>query len=328
MEEFRTLFEIPENQRKIDFQCQIISIGSCFSENIGAKLAYYKFPVIINPFGILYNPESIANSLEFLLNNKTFAVKDLFEHQGIWNSFYHHSRFSKTNKDEALTLINSSLQAAAKNLKNTNFLLITFGTAWVYRHNSSGKIVSNCHKIPAKEFTRYKLTVQEIFDRYNSIIKVLKELNPTLNIIFTVSPVRHLRDGADQNQLSKATLVMAVHELASKFENTSYFPSYEIMMDDLRDYRFYNQDMIHPSPLAINYIWDKFSDSVILPAAKKTMAEIDKINLAIQHRAFQPLSDSHQKFLKSTLTKIEAIENQNPTVNFSKEKELLRQNII
>jgi len=328
MSDFRTNFDIPEFPKRIDYKSKILSLGSCFSENMGAKLTYYKFNALINPFGILYNPESIANSLEFLLENKKFTDSDLFEHEGVWNSFYHHSRFSNTNKTEALTQINNSIKEASIHLSETKFLLITFGTAWVYKHKNTGKIVSNCHKIPEKEFNRFKLSVSEMGEHWLVLIQKLKKLNPNLNVIFTVSPVRHLKDGAENNQISKASLILAVHELIAKTENTSYFPSYEIMMDDLRDYRFYNDDMIHPSPIAINYIWEKFMESVFHYDSKKLMREIHKINQAIEHRAFQPHSESHQKFLKATLANIEAIEKQHSTLKFEEEKRVIAERII
>ena len=323
MEKFRTTFIIPEHLNKIDYQSKVISLGSCFSENIGEKLTYYKFPVLINPFGILYNPESIANSLDFLQSQKSFNESDLFEHNGVWNSFYHHSRFSNTDKSICLNQINKSLKKASETLAEANFLLITFGTSWVYQLKSSGNIVSNCHKIPTKQFKRFKLSVAEITKRYKTIIKTLQSNNPNLKIVFTVSPVRHLKDSAEQNQLSKATLIMAVHELVEIFENVSYFPSYEIMMDDLRDYRFYNEDMVHPSPTAVNYIWDKFQESYINTDSQKLMTEVDKINQALNHRPFQPDSDSHKKFLESTLSKIEKFKNGNSNIDFTNEKKML-----
>ncbi|MDA3892476.1 MAG: GSCFA domain-containing protein [Salinivirgaceae bacterium] len=326
MDNFRTTFQIPENQNKISYNTPILSIGSCFSENIGAKLSYYKFPVTINPFGILYNPESIANSIDLLLENKVFQEGDLFEHQGVWNSFNHHSRFSSMDRKECLEKINHSLANASTQLKNIDVLMLTFGTAWVYQEKKSGAIVSNCHKVAAKEFNRFKLSVSDIVERYSHLFSKLRSQNPQLKIIITVSPVRHLKDGAAENLLSKASLIMAVHELVAKFENVSYFPSYEIMMDDLRDYRFYANDMIHPAPLAINYIWEKFKNACIKNNSQSLMLTIDKINQALMHKPFQPKSDSHQKFLKSTLSKIEEIERKNATIFFEQEKlDLLNQ---
>lgn len=328
MHSFRSQIDIPQGKHKINYESKILSLGSCFSENIGEKLSHYKFPVNINPFGILYNPESIASSIEYLLSNTSFYEADLFEHKGVWNSFYHHSRFSNTNKIETLNSINKSIQEAANHLGQIQFLLITFGTSWVYTYTKTGKIVSNCHKVPAKEFTRTKLSVKQIVDRYSLIINKLLKQKPALNIVFTVSPVRHLKDGADQNQLSKATLLMAVHELAALYKNVSYFPSYEIMMDDLRDYRFYNDDMVHPSPLAVNYIWDKFQASLIDDSSQKLMIQIDKIYQATHHRPFQPTSESHQKFIKATICKIETLEKNYKAVNFEGEKEVLTKQLL
>ena len=328
MNDFRTTFDIQQNKNKIDYGSKILSLGSCFSENIGEKLTYYKFNAVINPFGILYNPESIANSIDFILKNKQFTESDLFEHKGVWNSFYHHSRFSDTDKNNCLKNINNSINIAAIHLKETQFLLITFGTSWVYEYKQNGEIVSNCHKVSSKEFNRIKLTANQIVERYKTIIKTLQNNNPNINIAFTVSPIRHLKDGAAQNQLSKATLITAIHELVNQFKNVSYFPSYEIMMDDLRDYRFYNDDMTHPSPIAINYIWDKFKDTYIQPNSDSLMQDIDKINQALQHRPFQSESEEHQKFLKNILNKIEKVESKNIDVNFDNEKTIINSRLL
>ncbi len=325
MDTFRTTFPVKPSDNKITHAGKILSLGSCFSENMGNKLSYYKFPIIINPFGIIYNPESIATSMEILISGKTFTGSDLFEHQGIWNSFYHHSRFSNTNKNACLLKINESSLKAAEMLKQTEFLILTFGTAWVYEFLHSGEIVSNCHKVPAKEFKRYRLPVQQITERFKTLFQTIFALNTELKVILTVSPVRHLKDGAEENLLSKATLIMAVHELISSFEQVSYFPSYEIMMDDLRDYRFYANDMIHPSTLAINYIWEKFESACIHPDSKKLMNEIDRINLDLNHRPFNPKSEAHQKFLQNILNRISSVESENSMIDFTQEKEIVKQ---
>lgn len=326
MTNFRTTFETTKNKQQIDYNSKILSLGSCFSENIGGKLTYYKFPAVINPFGILYNPESIANSINFLLENKQFVKSDLFEHKGVWNSFYHHSRFSDTDKNSCLKNINNSINRASEHLKEIQFLLITFGTSWVYEYKQNGKIVSNCHKISSKEFNRNKLTVNQIVERYKSIIKELQSNNNNINIVFTVSPIRHLKDGVAQNQLSKSTLILAAHELVNEFENVSYFPSYEIMMDDLRDYRFYNDDMTHPSPIAINYVWNKFKETYIHQNSNSLMKDVDKINQAMQHRPFQPESEEHQKFLKGILKQIEKIESNK--IYFDEERAIIQSTLL
>jgi hypothetical protein len=220
-----------------------------------------------------------------------------------------------------LKKINNSITIANKHLKDANFVLITFGTSWIYELKKSGKIVSNCHKIPTKEFNRRKLTVEDILKTYTSIINQLKHINPNINIVFTVSPIRHIKDGVTENQLSKSTLLLAIDELVNNFKNVTYFPSYEIMMDDLRDYRFYNDDMTHPSKIAISYIWDKFKHTYIANYVCDTMLKIEKINQSIQHRPFQPESESHQKFLKNILAKIENLENNFNSLNFDNERQ-------
>lgn len=326
MNSFRTTFVIPKNQL-ISFNTHLLSLGSCFSENIGSKLEYYKFPININPFGILYNPESIAQSIEILIDKKEFTINDLFEENGVYNSFYHHSRLSHTDPNVCLNQINKAINEASDHLRTCKVLLITFGTAWVYELKRNNQIVSNCHKVPAKEFNRFKLSTHQIIDRYKELVGKLRSLNPELKILFTVSPVRHLKDGAAENQLSKATLIMAVHQLVKELTGASYFPSYEIMMDDLRDYRFYNEDMIHPSPVAVDYIWEKFCKAVINEDSQKLMPEIAKINQAINHRPFNPETEAHQKFLKSTMVKMEVLEKK-LKINYSREKETLQKQIL
>ncbi len=323
MQHFRTVFDIEPSQNKINHTTKILSLGSCFSENIGEKLLYYKLPVIINPFGILYNPESVANSIDILLENKQFSDADLFEYNSVWNSFYHHSRFSDIDKQHCLQKINISINNAANHLKKTRFLLITLGTSWVYKYKKNGQIVSNCHKIPAKEFLRFKLSTEHIVKRFSNTFDTLLQQNTDINIVFTVSPVRHLKDGAHENQLSKATLLLAIDELTKKYSKINYFPSYELIMDDLRDYRFYTDDMIHPSQQAVEYIWNKFKNVFINKQTNNFFKQIEDINRALQHRSFQPKSEAHRKFLKKTLEKINTLEEQLKGVSFDKEKNIL-----
>lgn len=327
MKPFRTTIQAEASVSKITYHTPLLFLGSCFTENIGNKMMDLKFPALINPFGVLYNPVSVRNSLEILLDKKTFKEKDLDYFNKQWFSFYHDTEFSNIDKQFCLDNINNSVCKATDQLKNAKFLVITFGTAWVYRYTKTGNIVSNCHKIPAREFERFKLGVEDIYVEWAKLINRITELNPDIKIIFTVSPVRHWKDGAVQNQLSKSTLILAVHQLLKIFENVEYFPAYEIMMDDLRDYRFYNDDMIHPSPTAIQYIWEKFTNSSITDKAQKLMKQIEKINQAIGHKPFQVTSESHQKFIKSTLKKIEEIE-QNSNIKFVCEKEALLKQVI
>lgn len=319
MSKFRTSFKIPPLKTPMNYSSQILSMGSCFSENIGNKLADYKFNIIANPFGILYNPESIANAIDLLIKKKRFNKEDLFEHQGVWHSFYHHSRFSHTHANQCLKNINQALTQASEKLQTTNFILITLGTAWVYELKSTGKIVSNCHKISATNFRRFKLNTCDIVERYTALINKIKTKNPSCQVIFTISPVRHLKDGAAENQLSKATLINGVHELVETFDQVHYFPSYEIMMDDLRDYRFYASDMIHPSEQAVEYIWEKFKTACIDNTNYQTMHTIDKIKSAVNHRPFQPNTVPHKKFLNNTLQKIYQLQSDYPDLDFKTE---------
>ncbi len=328
MEHFRTTFNIPKGGTVIDFSSKIMMMGSCFAENIGEKFIQNKFQTLVNPFGVLYNPESIANSLEFLIKKKKFTEIDVFEHQGVWNSFYHHSRFSDTLKDRCLENINTQIEIGSQFLKKADYLIITLGTSWVYQLKKSGKIVTNCHKVPASEFERFRISKCDMVEKLRSVLKKIKNQNLNLKIIFTVSPVRHLKDGAIENQLSKASLLLTVHELISEFEKVSYFPSYEIMMDDLRDYRFYADDQVHPSKLAIDYIWDKFKSSWIDPKLSGVMKEIEKINQAIEHRPFQPESREYQKFLDQQLMAIQHINSNYPTLDFSTETLTLQKRLI
>ncbi|MDP4186326.1 MAG: GSCFA domain-containing protein, partial [Bacteroidota bacterium] len=223
--QFRTEVQIPEYSWRLDHSHQIMMIGSCFSENIGQILIQNKFPVDLNPFGILFNPTSIAQSLELLIEKKVFTEEDLFYHAGIWNSFAHHSRFSSVDKDIALDTINRQVQTSSENLRNASSLIITFGTAWVYEYQKTGQIVSNCHKLPANEFKRYRLSIPEIMDQWINVLHRLWEINPELRILFTVSPIRHWKDGPNENQLSKSTLLLAVDHLVKEFgpEKAAYF---------------------------------------------------------------------------------------------------------
>ena len=317
--DFRTQIEIKKSDIDIDYDSNILFIGSCFSNNIGLILKDNKFNTLINPFGVVYNPISIYNSLNFLISNKLFTDKDLFFDGNLYNSFYHHSSFSNTNKENCLNHINTNINKAHKYLQQTNFLFITFGTSWVYEHFETNKIVSNCHKLPAKEFKRYRLTVAEITTLYNKLIQKLKTINPTLKIIFTVSPIRHWKDGAHQNQLSKATLHLAIDEIINSTNNCFYFPSYEIIMDDLRDYRFYASDMLHINEIGVNYIWEKFSDTYFTDKTKNYKNQINKIIAAKNHKPFNPKSIEYQKFAQNQLNKISELSKLELNIDFSNE---------
>ena len=279
-------------------------LGSCFSESIGNRLGDLYFPVDNNPFGIVYNPASVAIQLQRLLGAHAYEPSELFCYNGLWASFDHHSRFSNIDKKLCLDTINTRFTCSVTNLFSANFLFLTFGTSAVYFNIETDKPVSNCHKLPGKLFSRNFLSVSEIVELYSKLIPELKKVNPNLQIVFTVSPVRYLADGAHRNQLNKATLLLAIEELCTRFTYVSYFPSYEILLDDLREYRFYSDDMIHPSTLAVDYIWDKFLETFIDDKSKTLMADVQKITQASQHLPFNSNTEQHQKFVRQQIQKI------------------------
>lgn len=326
---FFTEIQIPEFPYKMDYSKGMMLFGSCFSENIGQKLIDLKFQVDMNPFGILYNPESIANSLKLLLENRVFTEGDLFFDQGLWNSFYHHSRFSDVDHDVALERINSRISQSNEFLKKADFLVITFGTAWVYELKNTGQIVSNCHKVPAAQFNRFRLGVHEISEAYRILLEELWKFNPNLKIIFTVSPIRHWKDGAVENQVSKATLLLAIDRLITGYgdRGCSYFPSYEIMMDELRDYRFYAEDMIHLSTVATGYIFDRFSKVLISKESLNLAKDVMKIRKAVLHRPVNSSSDEYKKFLLLNLEEINKLTLNFPYLNLAQEKIYLEQEL-
>lgn len=293
--EWQTKIEIPRTDFHLGYASRILMLGSCFTENIGEKLTYFKFDADINPCGIVYNPLSVAQALELLIEGKPFTGEELMHYDGKWLSLMHHGSFSSPDRETCLRQINERLTGAVERLKNIDTLVLTFGTAWVFRYKSDGRIVSNCHKIPAAEFERFRLEPEEIVAVYTTLIRRLREINPALRIIFTVSPIRHWKDGAHGNQISKSVLLLAIDRLVHGLENSYYFPSYEIVMDELRDYRFYAEDMLHVSPAAVDYIWERFRDTYIGKDALELMARIDKVNKTLSHR---PADAENEKWLQ------------------------------
>ena len=282
---FTTPIKIPISSVKIDHKGHLLTLGSCFSENIGRKLQNAFFQVDVNPFGVLYNPFSVADSIRFLLQKKAFEQHDTFFYGSLWHSFSHDSSFSDINQDTCLKKINVRLEQAAEQLNETGVLLITFGTAWVFESIKSGKTVANCHKLPEKEFRRQRLNVSEIVDEYQLLITQLQMVFPQLQIIFSISPIRHRKDGAHENTISKSILLLAVEELEKSLPNVHYFPAYEIMLDELRDYRFYAKDMFHPSETTIDYIWQRFSDTYFSLETQNLKKRLEQLSadLAMNH---------------------------------------------
>ncbi|WP_029903567.1 GSCFA domain-containing protein [Prevotella sp. 10(H)] len=317
--DFRTRIEIPKSDLKISHRSRILMLGSCFIENIGKQLIRNKFNVNLNPFGVLYNPQSISQALRLLMEKKRFAEEDIFEYKGLYHSFYHHSTFSDTDKNRCLGKINSGLEKSSQDLYSADILFITFGTSYVFRSKEKDMVVGNCHKLPASDFDRYRLSVKDIVADWESLIKQLRQINPSLQIIFTVSPIRHMKDGAHENQLSKATLLLAIDELMKKGDSLHYFPSYEIVLDELRDYRFYYDDMVHPNFTAIKYIWERFSNTYFEAETYPVVEEWNKIYLALNHRPFNTETDEYKHFLRQTLLKLKAFDEKYPYICCSDE---------
>ncbi len=296
---FFTKIKIEKSDFTIQHQNKIITIGSCFSDNMGQKLKQSYFDVSTNPFGVLYNPISVKNGIELLLDNKSFGEKDLFFYNHKWHSFSHSSHFSYENKKECLENINSKLKVGQEHFQNSDFLFITFGTAWVFEEKKSERIVANCHKLPSDNFRRYRLKVEDIVVSYKDLIERILIKNPNLKIIFTVSPIRHWKDGANENTLSKSTLHLAINELLTIFSSVSYFPAYEIVMDELRDYRFYSSDMIHPNEVAVDYLWERFSEVYFTKKTDEVKKELEKFCKITQHKISNCKTKENIEFLKN-----------------------------
>lgn len=257
----------------------------------------YLFPVCINPFGVTYNPLSVKKGLDALIRRESYSADDLDHYNDLWFSFDHYTGFSSPDKEKALEGINVSFLNAKEFLQRARYLVITWGTAWIYRYNPSGEIVCNCHKIPASRFTRSRLTIEQILEEYRSLIPLILEHNPDLIIVMTVSPVRHWKDGAHGNQLSKSILLLAIDELVTLFpERIFYFPSYEIVMDELRDYRYFGKDLVHTNELAKQYIWEKFMDVMLSGESRKIIKDLQSLLNLMEHRTQQTEGETLRKF--------------------------------
>lgn len=338
--EFHTKLNLRPYRRKIDYSMNGLSIGSCFAENIAAKLRQAKFPVVCNPFGVLYNPYTVADTIDDMDTGKIFAEDDLVREGDLWSCFSFHGSFSSTDPAKALAAMNKAASDGREALRKADYVILTFGTAWIYELNpdygeadqveeslltrakrivrqmARPRVVANCHKFPARAFSRRRLTVGEIVDIYSILLDTV--LADKL-VLLSVSPVRHIKDGLEENNVSKATLLLAVSELAAKYDNVEYFPAFEIVNDELRDYRFYKEDMVHPSDQAVEYIWKIFGESLFSKKTADTAAEIAQIVNAAAHRPLNPDSLSHRRFLRSMLKKAEAFQKKYPKIDLSQE---------
>jgi hypothetical protein len=318
--ELRTTFSITPSERKIAYNDPVMFIGSCFATSVGSRLETGRMPVMINPAGTVYNPVSVCNTLNTITGRRKYDLSDLYRHEDTWVSFDHYTDFSSGSPDEILNKINSRSEEALKFLSGAGFLFVTFGTARVFKWIDSGKIVSNCHKIPAARFTHELLSVDDITALWNHQLDKLKSLFPDLKVVFTISPVRHWKDGAHGNQISKSVLFLAVEKLLEHPSKPAYFPAYELVMDDLRDYRFYDDDMLHLSTLAVDYIWDAFCDCYFDNTTTNLWQEVAKISKAVLHR-IQTNNKVHiRKFAENSISRIDLITEKNPFVNLEKER--------
>ena len=307
-----------QTKNLIDYQSKVFLLGSCFVENIGDKLSYFKFQSHQNPFGVLFHPKAIETLVERAIKEDEYTEDDVFFNNEQWHCFDAHSQMSNTSKITLLTVLNNQLQVTKQQIKEASHIVITLGTAWVYKHCESNTVVANCHKVPQSNFAKELLSVNEITDVLRNLRHKIKDLNPTVSVIFTVSPIRHIKDGFIENTQSKAHLITAIHDFILKFSNQDcyYFPSYEIMMDELRDYRFYAEDMIHPNTTAINYIWEKFQLVWLSENVLPVMEEVDAIQKGMAHKAFNPNSETHINFIRKLELKKEALQKKFQHISF------------
>lgn len=299
MNKFRTEVIVSKSNFQLSVGSAFLTLGSCFADVIGQRLNQYKFPVSANPFGTVYNPISLYGLL-----NEELDVNLFLEREGLWLHHNYHSDLRATSKTELTELIVSTNEETLSVLKNVDYLVLTYGTAWVYETTEGGQVVSNCHKVPQKQFHKRLLGMEEMIKAQGSFLDKVFQLNPNIKVLMTVSPVRHIKDGLSESQLSKSMLRVLCDLAVSSHENVSYFPSYEMMVDDLRDYRYYKDDLIHPTDFAQDYIWDKFKEAYFDDRANFFIKEWSKIIAAKHHRPFNPNAISHQNFLKSTLRKV------------------------
>lgn len=319
--QFRTEIPILKNKLPISYDSKVFSVGSCFAVNMAEKLDYFKMQQVVNPFGILFHPIAIENFFGFVVDARPFVETDFFFHNERWHSFDAHSDLSDSVLVRLVENANTAIGTAREFLSESTHLIITYGTAWIYRECASDRIVANCHKVPQRQFGKELLSVDTIAESVRKTILQIRKINPEVQIIFTISPVRHIKDGFVENQWSKSHLISGLHlalqQESAKGENQlHYFPSYEIMMDELRDYRFYAEDMLHPNQTAIDYIWQRFSDSTVSKDAYAMMEKINTIQKGLAHRPFDGNSVKHKQFLARLNDSISELQLEYPQITF------------
>lgn len=311
----QTIIPLQPVSKQFGYENKVLLLGSCFAENIGDKLAYHKFQSTVNPYGILFHPLAIERILQDAYNDEVYGEETIFELDGVWKSFVAHSRLNSHTKGAMIDKLKETQSQLKRSIQEASHVFITLGTAWAYQHKETGIAVANCHKVPQKEFLKGLIPVAEIVASLKRQCTIIKHLNPKAQITFTVSPVRHLKDGFVENTRSKAHLISAVHEVCDA-KGAHYFPAYELMMDELRDYRFYATDMLHPSEQAINYIWEKFLEVYAFAKAKKTLKEVQSILQGITHKPFDPEGEKHREFLRKLRVRIATLREDYPHINF------------
>ncbi len=322
MDRYFTKVNVENGKWKFDYRDKILFVGSCFTENIGQRMERLNFQTLINPFGIVYNPISVSDSLLRLVDRKEYTSADLFELDSLWGSFDFHSRYSASTPEEALLKMNKQVEEGHLFLKGADYVVLTFGTAWVFEEILSKSVVANCHKFPPNSFHRYRLSVEQVVNEITKLLKSLWKFNSNLRFLFTVSPVRHLKDTAHGNQLSKSTLLLAIDRLIEEQgqERCAYFPAYEIVMDELRDYRFYAADLVHLSEVGVDHVWTRFAESLISDESQTIIKKVGKIKQAKEHRPFRKDLPAYQQFLTKNLESISQLIISFPYLNLDAEK--------
>jgi len=315
--EFRTSVDMPDYTLQLGYNDKIVTMGSCFADEMYKKMKAVKLDCIANPYGILYNPISISIALNRILHRELVREDELVQHNGLWFSWDHHGCFSDRDRSKAIQNMNEDIEKGYEYLQGASCLIITWGSAFVYELKGESRIVGNCHKLPAATFAKRLLSTDEIKDAFVETFQRIQEINASIRILMTVSPVRHLSEGLIQNNRSKAVLISAIHEIVESFDPVEYFPAYEILMDDLRDYRFYGKDLVHPSEEAVNYIWELFQSSLMKAETISLSKKIMKIQKSLSHKPFHPELEEHQRFLKRTYQNM--IEMQQRGIDFSRE---------
>ena len=316
---FRTQIPISKSQNPIDYNSQIMSLGSCFAENMAEKFEYFKFPNIVNPFGIIFNVVSIEKIILRIVNQELFTEKDIFFYNEQWHCYEVHSDLSHENKEVFLRNLNQILKSTNQQIINSTHFIITYGTSWVYKNTETNEIVANCHKIPQKHFSKEILSIETTQKSIENTILLIQSVNSNAQFIFTVSPVRHIKDGFVDNNVSKAHLICAIYKTLSVpnfVSKVTYFPSYEIVLDELRDYRFYKQDMLHPNPIAIDYVWERFVETSISETSISIMDEVGNIQKMISHKSLNTQSVTNQEFKIKIQEKINQLRLKNPQIIF------------